>query len=369
MTERDSVAKRVTVVGAIVNVFLAGLKGVVGYLTASVALIADAIHSISDLASDVVVYIAILFGSQEADDNHQYGHRRYETLASLMVGLLVIVAGLGLGYEMINRIQDNSSWTSPGHMALAAAAASIIIKEILYHYTHRAGAKHNHTLLQANAAHHRTDALSSLVVFTGLIASEFGFTVGDLAAALVVSFMLTRVGLKIVYEALLEISEAGVDSDTYALMVKTIRETGGVVDMHLLRTKTIGGEIYAESHAQVNPYLSVTQGHEIAHRIVERVENVVPALKELTVHIDPEDDELESPQLPNCSHLEKQIRDIWSTHHESGYLLAVTLHILHAGVEVVLRVASELDDSKFQNIREEISSLEATSKVEFVSLR
>ena len=101
MTERDSVARRVTIVGAIVNVFLAGLKGVVGFLTASASLIADAIHSISDLASDFVVYIAILLGSHEADENHQYGHRRYETLGSLVVGLMIIAAGIGLGYEMI----------------------------------------------------------------------------------------------------------------------------------------------------------------------------------------------------------------------------------------------------------------------------
>ena len=369
MTERDSVARRVTIVGAIVNVFLAGLKGVAGYLTASASLIADAIHSISDLASDFVVYIAILLGSHEADENHQYGHRRYETLGSLVVGLMIIAAGIGLGYEMINRIQNNDSWNSPGQLALIVAAASIVIKELLYRYTIRAASKHNHTLLQANAAHHRTDALSSLVVFVGLLATEFGFTVGDLAAALVVSFMLTRVGLKIVYDALLEISEAGVDSETFALMEKTIRETAGVLDMHLLRTKTIGGEIYAESHAQVNPYLSVTQGHEIAHRIVERVRDVVPALQELTVHIDPEDDEHDSPKLPNCSEVEGEIRKVWSSHHDESALHAVTLHILSGGIEVVLRVSPEIDDSKFEAISKEISDMEETSKVEFVSKR
>ena len=310
MTERDRVARRVTIVGAIVNILLAALKAVAGVITASASLIADAIHSIGDLASDFVVYIAILLGSREADENHQYGHRRYETLASLIVGLMIIAAGIGLGYEMINRIQDSSSWEVPGQLAMAAAAVSILVKEILYRYTYSAGVKQNHPLMQANAFHHRTDALSSLVVLIGLIATEFGITVGDLAAALVVSFMLARAGLKIVYEALLEVSEAGVDPETYSLMEKTIRETDGVIDMHLLRTKTIGGEIFAESHAQVNPYISVTQGHEIAHRIVERVEAVVPALKELTVHIDPEYDEHDSPELPNCSQLEEKIRDL-----------------------------------------------------------
>ena len=369
MTERDSVAKRVTIVGAIVNILLAVLKAFVGVLSSSASLIADAIHSISDLVSDMVVYVAILFGTREADENHQYGHRRYATLASFVVGLMIIAAGIGLGYEMINRIQDSESWKTPGQMALAAAAASIVVKELLYHYTIRAGNKHNHSLLQANAVHHRTDALSSLVVLVGLLASEFGFTVGDLAAALVVSFMLTRVGLKIVYEALLEVSEAGVDPETFALMEKTIRETEGVLDMHLLRTKTIGGEIFAESHAQVNPYISVTQGHEIAHRIVERVEAVVPALKELTVHIDPEDDEHDAPELPNCSDLEIKIREIWGSHYDSEELQAVTLHILHSGVEVVLRVSPSVSENKFENVKNDVMKLNETSKVEMVSVR
>ena len=368
MTERDRVARRVTIVGAIVNILLAALKAVAGVITASASLIADAIHSIGDLASDFVVYIAILLGSREADENHQYGHRRYETLASLIVGLMIIAAGIGLGYEMINRIQDSSSWEVPGQLAMAAAAVSILVKEILYRYTYNAGVKQNHPLMQANAFHHRTDALSSLVVLIGLVATEFGITVGDLAAALVVSFMLARAGLKIVYEALLEVSEAGVDPETYSLMEKTIRETDGVIDMHLLRTKTIGGEIFAESHAQVNPYISVTQGHEIAHRIVERVEAVVPALKELTVHIDPEDDEHDSPELPNCSQLEEMIRNIWSNEYESSELQAVTLHILHSGVEAVLRVSPE-SEAELESISEQITSLDEVSKVEFVSLR
>ena len=128
MTERDRVARRVTIVGAIVNILLAALKAVAGVITASASLIADAIHSIGDLASDFVVYIAILLGSREADENHQYGHRRYETLASLIVGLMIIAAGLGLGYEMINRIQDSSSWEVPGQLAMAAAAVSNLVK-------------------------------------------------------------------------------------------------------------------------------------------------------------------------------------------------------------------------------------------------
>ncbi len=369
MSERDSVARKVTIVGAFVNVILAGLKAVVGIITSSAALVADAVHSIADLISDFVVYIAILFGSREADDNHQYGHRRYETLASMVVGFLIIITGLGLGWEFIQRIQESEDWVNPGRTALAVAGVSIIAKEILYQYTHKAGLKHNHQLIQANAVHHRTDALSSLVVFAGLLVSEFGYSVGDLAAALVVSFMLTRIGLKIVYDSLLEISEAGVDSETYDLMEKTIRETEGVVDMHLLRTKTIGGEIFAETHAQVNPYLSVTQGHEIAHRIIKRVENVVPALQELTVHIDPEDDEHVNPELPDCSEVENNIRAIWSKHYDVSQLEYITLHVLYDGIEADIRISSEVPSEGLKEIEKEVLGIENLQKVQFLSLR
>lgn len=369
MSERDNVARKVTVIGAFVNVILAGLKAFVGIITSSASLIADAVHSIADLISDFVVYIAILFGSREADENHQYGHRRYETIASMIVGFLIIATGLGLGWEFIQRIQESDTWANPGRTALIVAGVSLIAKEILYQYTHKAGVRHNHQLIQANAIHHRTDALSSLVVFAGLLVSELGYSVGDLAAALIVAFMLTRIGMKIVYESLLEISEAGVDSDTYILMESTIRDTDGVVDMHLLRTKTIGGEIYAETHAQVNPYLSVTQGHEIAHRIIKRVENVVPALKELTVHIDPEDDEHVNPELPDCSDVESKIKQIWSTIHEAEDLEFITLHVLYDGIEADLRISSKVPETHLEEIKSQIASIENINKVQFLSLR
>ena len=369
MTERDAVAKKVTVVGALVNVILAGVKAFVGIISSSASLIADAVHSIADLISDFVVYIAILFGSREADENHQYGHRRYETIASMIVGIMIVITGLGLGWEFIKRIEDSDAWTNPGRLALYVAFVSIVVKELLYQYTIRAGDKYNHTLLQANAVHHRTDALSSLVVLAGLLTSELGYSVGDLAAALVVSFMLTRIGLKIVYESLLEISEAGVDPDTYSLIEKTIKETEGVVDMHLLRTKTIGGEIFAETHAQVDPYLSVTQGHEIAHRVIKRVENAVPGLKELTVHIDPEDDEHENPELPDCSNVEESIRKIWSEFHDASELEYVRLHVLYDGIESELRISSSISDENLSTINQRLLEIENMVKVEFVSRR
>jgi len=231
------------------------------------------------------------------------------------------------------------------------------------------GVKYHHSLLKANAVHHRTDALSSIVVVVGLVANEFGITVGDLAAALVVAFMLTRVGMKIVYEGLLEISEAGVDEETYATLRSTILETEGVVDMHVLRTKLIAGEIFAETHAQVNPYLSVTQGHEIAHRIIERVNNAVPQMKELTVHIDPEDDMDEEIELPNCSKLEQHIRDVWSQQCSLDELHYVTLHILMNGVQAWLRVGEGVDSTVLQHIHEALIQHPSIASIDFVSKR
>ena len=167
------------------------------------------------------------------------------------------------------------------------AGITIFAKEGLYRATMRVARKHDHALLRANAVHHRTDALSSVAVFVGLFASMYGFSSGDLIAALVVGLLLIRAGLKIVWEAGLELSEAGVDAETYTTMRELILDTGGVEDLHLLKTKTVGGRIFAEAHVQVRPTLSVTQGHEIAHRAVDRVMEAMPLLQDLTVHVDP----------------------------------------------------------------------------------
>ena len=340
--DEDRAARRITLAGGFVNLLLTSLQAVGGVIFGSVALLADALHSLTDLVSDAVVYMAVRLGAAEADENHPYGHRRFETLASLAVGLLIVVIGVVLVFEAAERLQSQT-WASPEQPALVVAGITIIAKEGLYRSTMRVANKHNHALLRANAVHHRTDALSSIAVFAGLFASMYGFSSGDLIAALVVGLLLVRAGLRIVWEAGLELSEAGVDERTHTAMQELIRSTGGVEDLHLLKTKTVGGRIFAEAHVQVRPTLSVTQGHEIAHRAVDRVMEAIPLLQDLTVHVDPEDDQEDAPPLPNSHVIERAVLDAWEKATGEAPV-NLTLHLLVEATTVVLVCSPQLGE-------------------------
>ena len=365
--DQDRAARRITLTGGFVNLVLTSIQAVGGVLFGSVALLADALHSLTDLVSDIVVYMAVRLGAAEADENHPYGHRRFETLASLAVGVVIAVAGVMLIIEAGERLQSQS-WVSPEQPALAVAAITIVAKEGLFRATMRVANRHDHALLRANAVHHRTDALSSIAVFIGLLASMYGFSSGDLVAALVVGLLLLRAGLRIMWEAGLELSEAGVDSETYTVMRELILETGGVEDLHLLKTKTVGGRIFAEAHVQVHPKLSVTQGHEIAHRAVDRVMAALPLLQDLTVHVDPEDDQEDAPALPNGYEIEAAVRSAWKDATGTNPI-ELTLHLLVQGTTAVLVCSSEVNDEAIASGRDAVMGLDHVEDVQVLSPR
>ena len=248
------------------------------------------------------------------------------------------------------------------------AGITIFAKEGLYRATMRVAHKYDHALLRANAVHHRTDALSSIAVFIGLFASMYGFSSGDLIAALVVGLLLIRAGLRIVWEAGLELSEAGVDAETYTTMRELILDTGGVEDLHLLKTKTVGGRIFAEAHVQVRPTLSVTQGHEIAHRAVDRVMEAIPLLQDLTVHVDPEDDQEDAPPLPNGHEIELAVHGAWE--EATGEAPQdLTLHLLVEATTVVLVCSSNLDEDAIERGKAAVLAANHVNGVQVLSPR
>ncbi|MEC8311605.1 MAG: cation diffusion facilitator family transporter [Candidatus Thermoplasmatota archaeon] len=365
--DEDRAARRITLAGGFVNLVLTSLQAVGGVIFGSVALLADALHSLTDLVSDAVVYIAVRLGAAEADENHPYGHRRFETLASLAVGLLIVVIGVMLVLEAAERLQSQM-WVSPEQPALVVAGITIFAKEGLYRATMRVARKYDHALLRANAVHHRTDALSSIAVFIGLFASMYGFSSGDLIAALVVGLLLIRAGLRIVWEAGLELSEAGVDAETYTTMRELILDTGGVEDLHLLKTKTVGGRIFAEAHVQVRPTLSVTQGHEIAHRAVDRVMEAIPLLQDLTVHVDPEDDQEDAPPLPNGHEIERAVPGAW-VEATGEAPQDLTLHLLVEATTVVLVCSSNLDEDAIERGKAAVLAANHVNGVQVLSPR
>ena len=353
MSDKERAAQNVTLMGGFVNLLLTGLKGFIGVITNSAGLIADAIHSLTDLATDLFVWLAISFGKKEADENHPHGHKRFETIATLVVGILVFVTGMGIIIEMASQIQT-TEWTNPNELAFSIIIVSIFAKEILFRWTRRIARKYNNALLEANAVHHRTDALSSIVVLAGLIATYSGFELGDLLAAVLVGAMLVRTGIKISKGALLEMSEAGVDKETLEKIVKTIETTGGVVSAHFVKTRLHAGEILGEAHVEVDPRLTVTEGHEISERVFKRVKSVVPNIRELIIHIDPEDDEIQLPEYPSGHSLRSFLNEKWSEFNPDNQLQSIIIHLLHTGVEVSITVGDDVKDEQMMEFKNSI---------------
>ena len=344
-SEADTAARKVTLVGAFTNLILTVVKAIAGIFGHSAALIADAIHSASDLLSDVVVWVAVLFGSREADDNHPYGHRRFETMATLAVSILIILTAVFIIYKGIVRM-DAGQIETPLRMAMFVAAIAILMKEWLYHLTIKVGRKYDLSLIISNAHHHRSDAFSSIAALIGIIGTMLGHSYLDLVAAIVIGVMLLRVGIGLAWQALLEISDIGVDEETAKIIENLIISEDDVVALHLLKTRHLGGEILCEVHIQVPPRITVTAGHQMAERVRLAIMNNVPKVAEVTVHVDPEDDEEGTIILPRRQHLMREL-DLIITEFPMVHLVSEPLlHMMFGGCEVVIAplIEGELDE-------------------------
>ena len=241
-SEPIKAAKSVTLAGVFVNAFLIVFKFLAGILGQSQALIADAVHSISDLFTDIVVLLGLKMGRKAPDEKHQFGHGRVETLASAVVGLALIATALYLGIEACWNIYRQTEY-HPTQLALFAAAASIILKEVLYRYTARVGRRIKCPAIVANAWHHRSDALSSVAVLLGVTGAVIkpSWHILDSYAALVVSFLIIKVGLETLIESMREFIDTAPQPEILERITQCARSVNGVIDIHDLRARTTGG--------------------------------------------------------------------------------------------------------------------------------
>lgn len=314
--QRYQQAKRVTLIGAMVNALLGLVKLVGGFLYHSHALVADGVHSFSDLITDIMVLFASKFGSQDADDTHPYGHQRIETAATLMLALLLILAGAGIAWDAIDEL-IYAAHTRPNWLALPIALLSIAANEILFHYTKYVGQNIQSALVIANAWHHRSDAASSVVVALGLIGSLFGLVYLDAVAAIIVGLMIVKMGINYGWNSVKELVDTAVDPQTLAQIEKIIQSVDGVEKIHQLRSRFMGSDILIDVHILVAPYISVSEGHYIAQHVHQALINQLERVKDVTVHVDPEDDEISCPSLhlPNRNFLEQQLLKVWQQTH------------------------------------------------------
>ncbi|TNG01647.1 MAG: cation transporter [Gammaproteobacteria bacterium] len=345
MTDRNSsvekksnAAQRVTIIGAAVNLLLSVVKIVGGYFGQSAALLADGIHSLSDLISDAMVMFAIKHGSQPADEDHPYGHARIETAATAILGTLLALVAVGIAWDAIERVMHRETLIVPGMIVILIALLSIISNEWLYHYTLRIARQVRSSLLEANAWHHRSDAVSSVVVLVGVIGAIAGVLILDAVAAIIVALMILKIAWELISSSFKELVDTAVNEETLSDIRDVINKVDGVVNLHLLRTRQMGPSVLVDAHIQVNPRLSVSEGHQIADTVRARLLKQVDAVEDVTIHIDPEDDEFGpvNQHLPLRSDLMEMLENDMAALPEAADINNIVLHYLDGKVEIEL---------------------------------
>lgn len=283
---RQHATRRSTVVSVVVNLMLTTAQVIVGWLAGSQALIADGLHSLSDLISDAVVLLANAHSHRGPDDDHHYGHYRYETAAALVVGGLLIVTGLALMVAATQKLASSTPLSNVHPIALWVALAALLSKGFLFRYLLSIARRVRSTLLAANAWHAWSDAASSFVVAIGIAGNLWGWHFLDPIAALIVGLMVLKMGGKLAWCALDDLMDAATDQASLARIREILLSTPGVQGLHALRTRKMADLILVDVHLEIDADLTVAQGHSIAEQARSRVMSALPVLDVMT-HVDP----------------------------------------------------------------------------------
>lgn len=364
--QRKRAMDKATWWGLIVNLLLSIGKLVFGFIGHSQALIADGLHSLSDLVSDGMVLLATHHSNVEADEDHPYGHARYETFATITLAVLLTAVGIGIGVDAVNRLIDYQNIATPTQITLVIAGLSILSKEVLYQYTMVVARQVKSKLLEANAWHHRSDAISSIVVFVGIAGAIWGYPLLDSVAAIIVAFMVCKIGWDLGHQSFQELVDTGLEPDTLQKMESSILSVDGVKQMHMLRTRRMGHSALADVHILVSPKISVSEGHQISEAVEIALIGQFDEVNDVTVHIDPEDDEHTEnscKHLPLRADILSSLAEYWRDIPETQQLLDTTLHYLDGtvNIELVLPLQIIQSESKPEKLKEKIEK--ATKKL------
>lgn len=330
---------KATLVGAAANLALVIIKFIGGIVGNSAAMVADAVHSVSDLLTDAIVLFTHKIGQKPRDEDHPYGHGRAETLGTTAVGFFIILAGMGLANEAWNIIQLGSP-KIPKVLAAGTAVISIAVNEWLFRYTRRVGEKSNSPALVANAWHHRSDAISSIAALVGIIGAMVGFPMLDPIAAAMVAFLVMKVGYEITLGGFRDLMDTALSEEQTRDIQVVIDDIPGVIKSHDLRTRRIGGEILMDVHVQVDNDLTVTEGHEVAERVRRRLIKVYPNTQDVLVHIDAYDDsQVESIHNISREDIELRVNPILANMNGAFEKTRLRVHHLKGGnfIELYLR--------------------------------
>lgn len=304
MESREREIYKVTLTGSLVNAVLIVLKFIAGFAGRSSAMVADAVHSLSDFISDIIVLVFVRIAGRPKDKGHDYGHGKFETLATLIIGVLLIGAGIGLminGIETVIRSLHGELLERPTMLALIVAIVSIASKEWLYRYTVRSGERLNSQAVIANAWHHRSDAVSSLGTLIGIAGAMFlgdRWRILDPIAAIVVSILIIKSGYDIVKPCISELLEASLPEDKEKEIVRLVTGVPGIEYVHNLRTRRIGNGIAVDLHAKMNGDLSLSEAHDKATAAENAIKQVFGKNSIINIHMEP----IQASSLNNDNH-------------------------------------------------------------------
>ncbi len=326
--------------GGIKNIFLATFKIIFGISGHSHALLADGIHSLSDLLIDGVVIIASKFGSKAADEDHPYGHGRIETAATVFLALVLALAAFGIIVDAGFTLTSSHIKLTPAYYVIWIAIASIILNEWLYHWTKRVANQLKSKLLMTNAWHHRSDSASSLVVALGVIGTWLGFPKLDALAAVVVGLMILKIAWDFGWHSIRELVDTVPNIEETENIKQFIKQLPGVKAIHQLRTRSIAGSIFCDVHVLVDPKLSVSEGHYISQEVESHLTEKFPDITDVTVHIDTEDDEVTNPShhLPPRSTLQPVLEQSWQGLIPQTAINSAIFHYQNGKISIELKL-------------------------------
>lgn len=295
-TEHFQVIKKTSLISAFVNFLLAAFKVFIGSIGHSQALIADGIHSLSDLLTDGLVMLTAKLGQERPDDRHPYGHRRIETLGTILIAIIIIGIGIGLAVDSIEKWHDHHATLLPSPWVLIIAAVSIVANEGLFRYLIHHSKKIRSALLESNAWHNRSDMLVSAIVLIGAALQYTGLHYIDLFASILIAAMIFRMGANMISKCVKELIDTAADQTTQNTIKTIIEAVPGVVGIHHLRTRLHSGDILLDAHLQVDDTITVSEGHLIGDLVMKALYSSIENMVDITIHIDAEDDDEISPE-------------------------------------------------------------------------
>ena len=285
------------------NLGLSAGKLIVGLLAHSGALVSDAVHSLSDVLAAVIVIFSVRLAGKKADREHPYGHERLECICGVILSVILLITGLLIGYRAIDTIRNGGSSEVPGLAALIAAIVSIIVKELMYHYTAGAAKRIRSTALKAEAWHHRSDALSSVGSFAGILGARLGLPWADAAASLIICLFIVKVAVDIFRESVTGVLDTACDEATQTRMREVILSRPGVMGVDLLNTRLFGNRMFVDVEISADGTQSLESAHHIAEDVHDAIEQTFGTVKHCMVHVNPCDpeDKAENTEPPEDS--------------------------------------------------------------------